>query len=82
MRSKVSQFIYLVTATRVVVVNRCRGRVGLGGRVVHHLLRHILEEVGGAVAPVEAAAEVDGRDDHAHRDDGRQAKNEDQGNFG
>ena len=44
--------------------------------MVHHLLRHVLEEVGGAVAPVEAAAEVDGRDNHAHRDDRRQAENE------
>jgi len=70
-------FAHLFAVASVVVVNRGRGRVGLCGRVVRHLLRHVLEEVRGAVAPVEAAAEVDCRDDHAHWDDCCQAENKD-----
>ena len=47
-----------------------------------HFFGDILEQIGGAIAPVEAAAEVDGGDHHADGNDRRQAENQDQWNFG
>ena len=67
------------TSGPVIVGDRVAG--GLG-RVLHQLLLHVLEDARGSVGPVEAAAEVDGGDDHAHGDDGRDAEDQDQGKLG
>ena len=49
--------------------------------MMNHFFGDILEEVWGAVGPVEAAAEVDRGYHHAHGDDGCQAEDQDKWYF-
>ncbi len=67
-------YLYLLTADVTIISRLCD--------VVRHFFGHVFEEIGSPIAPVEAAAEVDGGNHHANRNDRGQAEDQNQWNFG